>query len=117
MMPFCHRKYPMYVEAYIISKHSSDATSYIYRVVMGADEQGNDNSTNDRLLDSLGPDSLHISCSTVSPSTSRKLASVHLSEKGAAFVGAPVFARPDGLSRKQAYFVVGGDSKAIARAR
>ena len=78
---------------------------------------GDGDEGEDRLLNHLRPGSLHISCSTVSPSTSRELASLHSSKANAAFLGAPVFARPDGLASKQAYFVVGGDAKAIERAR
>lgn len=88
-------------------------------MVLGGEEggEGGAGESEDRLLDHLGPTSLHISCSTVSPSTSRELAALHESEKGASFVGAPIFARPDGLASKSAYFVAGGDSKAIERAR
>lgn len=58
-------------------------------------------------LPSLPPGALHVSCSTVSPFTSRALAAAHTA-RGVGFVGAPVFARPDGVEKKQAYFVVGG---------
>lgn len=59
---------------------------------------------------------VHISCSTVSPDTSRSLAAKH-KEKGAFFVGAPVFARADGVQRKEASFVVGGEPEAVELAR
>ena len=64
----------------------------------------------------MPPGGLHISCSTVSPFTSRDIAALHTDRK-VRFVGAPVFARPDGVERKQAYFVVGGtDVRAIEAA-
>ena len=58
---------------------------------------------------------LHISCSTVSPHTSRRLSAIH-SANDSVFVAAPVFARPDGVARKEAYFVAGGEPEAVDRA-
>lgn len=70
-----------------------------------------------QLLPELQPGALHISCSTVSPFTSRTLARAH-AKRGVGFVGAPIFARPDGVARRQAYFTVGAtDAAAIERAR
>ena len=60
-------------------------------------------------------DSLHISVSTVSPNTSRSLAADH-EEHGAGFVGAPIFARPDGVRARQGSFVVGGKADLVERA-
>lgn len=54
---------------------------------------------------------VHISCSTVHPETSRSLAKRH-EELGAQYVGAPVFARADGVAQRQASIVVGGSSEA-----
>ena len=49
--------------------------------------------------------SLHISCSTISPHTSRSLSALHQSfSPGSKYVASPVFARPDGLALKQASF-------------
>ena len=51
--------------------------------------------------------STHVSCSTVSPYTSRELSDFHLAASaGSKYVGAPVFARPDGLALKQASFTM-----------
>jgi 3-hydroxyisobutyrate dehydrogenase-like beta-hydroxyacid dehydrogenase len=50
----------------------------------------------------------HISCSTVSPTTSRKLAELY-AENNSTFIAAPVFARPDGLARKQATWMIAGE--------
>jgi 3-hydroxyisobutyrate dehydrogenase-like beta-hydroxyacid dehydrogenase len=69
------------------------------------------------LLPHLQPGALHISCSTVSPFTSRGLARLH-AKRQVGFVGAPVFARPDGVARRQAYFSAGAtDAVAIEQAR
>lgn len=55
---------------------------------------------------------LHISCSTVSPFTSRAL-SDECEAVGVVHVSAPAFARPDGIAKRQAYFPVsGGDTVA-----
>mmetsp|Transcript_4767 Transcript_4767/g.9558 ORF Transcript_4767/g.9558 Transcript_4767/m.9558 type:complete len:338 (-) Transcript_4767:51-1064(-) len=51
--------------------------------------------------------SLHVSCSTVSPYTSRELDSLHTAANpNSKYVGSPVFARPDGLALKQASFTM-----------
>lgn len=67
------------------------------------------------LVASLRPDCIHVSCSTVSPDTSRKIAAEHAS-KGAGFVSAPVFARPDGMALGHATIPVSStDEKWIQR--
>lgn len=53
---------------------------------------------------------VHISCSTISPMTSRALASLH-KEHTHTFVASPVFARPDGIAKRQATWMVGGEEK------
>ena len=60
-----------------------------------------------QLIPHLPLDAIHISCSTVTPQTSRMLAAEH-TLVGQKFVGAPIFARADGVAKKQASFVVGG---------
>jgi len=50
---------------------------------------------------------IHISCSTISPGTSRKLVAVH-EAAGHTLITAPVFARPDGIAKRQATWMVGG---------
>ncbi|KAL3916987.1 MAG: hypothetical protein SGPRY_006589 [Prymnesium sp.] len=57
---------------------------------------------------------VHISCSTIHPDTARDLALLHASH-GSQFVGAPIFARADGVAARLASFVVSGDDEAIAR--
>jgi len=68
------------------------------------------NSVANALLEkSRFPNFTHISCSTVSPSTSRALAVKHEGLKKK-FISAPVFARPDGIARKQAVWMISGNS-------
>lgn len=67
------------------------------------------------LLAGMSEGTDHYSCSTVSPHTSRELTPLH-HDKGANFVGSPIFARPDGLAASQASFVIGGEKAAADRA-
>lgn len=59
------------------------------------------------ILKNSSPSTVHISCSTVSPTTSRKLATTYQAQ-GKEFIAAPVFARPDGLARRQAVWMIAG---------
>ena len=69
-------------------------------------------------LASSHPSSLHVSCSTVSPHTSRELSALHLSHVASSsrYVSAPVFARPDGLAKSQASFALSGSCPAAVSA-
>ena len=53
---------------------------------------------------------VHISCSTVSPTTSRSLQDMYI-QSGQTLVASPVFARPDGLASKHATWMISGKSK------
>jgi len=68
------------------------------------------------ILEKLGKGGVHVSMSTVSPETSRKLASKH-AEIGATFVAAPVFGRPDAAAAQKLYICFSGDAEAKERAR
>jgi len=68
------------------------------------------------LLAAMQPGGLHVSCSTIAPGTARELAAEH-GAQGSAYVGAPIFARPDGVTARQGSFAVGGAAAAVARAR
>lgn len=57
----------------------------------------------------------HISCSTVSPTTARGLA-VAYKALNHQYISAPVFARPDGIAKKQAYWLVSGQSEGRGQA-
>jgi 3-hydroxyisobutyrate dehydrogenase-like beta-hydroxyacid dehydrogenase len=65
--------------------------------------------------DRLGAGGLHISMSTVSPETSRRLAEEH-ARRGGLFVAAPVFGRPDAAAARQLYICASGSAAAKARA-
>lgn len=58
---------------------------------------------------------LHVSCSTISPNMAKKLLDLHINNK-AEYVSSPVFARPDGILRREATFMISGtpESKEIA---
>ena len=66
-------------------------------------------------VDALGPGGLHISMSTVSPETSRKLAEAH-AKRGSLFVAAPVFGRPDAAAARKLWICLSGAPEAKARA-
>lgn len=59
---------------------------------------------------------IHVSCSTVAPETSRKLAEKH-KDFGHIFVGAPVFARPDGIAAKNGTWCLSGPSAGVEVAK
>ena len=69
----------------------------------------------DGLLQALKNDAIHVSCSTVHPDTSRTLASLH-EDAGSAYIGAPIFARADGVAQRLASFCVGGSTRAVSMA-
>ena len=62
------------------------------------------------ILNYLKKSDIHISCSTVSPETSKRLEKIY-SEKKAFFISAPIFARPDGMKNKQAIIPISGQYK------
>lgn len=69
----------------------------------------------EELLPALAEGAVHVSCSTVGPSTTRALAKAH-AERGVGFVAAPVFARPDGMRKGDASIPISGPQWAKARA-
>ena len=66
------------------------------------------------IISSLQPGAIHVSCSTVSPDTSRAIAKEHV-DSGAGFVCAPVFARPDGMALGHATIPVSGADESVQR--
>lgn len=55
---------------------------------------------------------VHVSCSTISPVTSRGLAKQYNTlGPDVSFIASPVFARPDGISKRQATWMIAGDEK------
>jgi 3-hydroxyisobutyrate dehydrogenase-like beta-hydroxyacid dehydrogenase len=70
----------------------------------------------DGLVEALGKDGLHISMSTVSPETSRKLAQEH-ARRGSLFLAAPVFGRPDAAAARKLWICQSGSAAAKQRAQ
>jgi len=68
------------------------------------------------LLDALGKGAIHISVSTISVALSKELARAH-SERGQAFVAAPVLGRPDAAAEKRLWIIAGGAAEAVERCR
>lgn len=64
------------------------------------------------LLGAMRDDGIHVSCSTISPQTSRALARAH-AERGQRYVASPIFARPDGVESRTGTFVLSGDEGAV----
>ena len=64
----------------------------------------------------LGVGGLHISMSTVSPETTRRLAAAH-TEHGSQFLAAPVFGRPEAAAAKKLWICQSGSVEAKQRAK
>lgn len=71
-------------------------------------------SVTNLLVKNIRPQQIHISCSTVSPTTSRELAKLH-EKNNSFFVSAPVFSRPDGMAKCQATIPISGNKNAVER--
>jgi 3-hydroxyisobutyrate dehydrogenase-like beta-hydroxyacid dehydrogenase len=70
----------------------------------------------DSVASRLGGGGVHLSMSTIAPATARRLAAAH-AERGAAYVAAPVFGRPDAAASGQLWIVTSGDATAKAVVR
>ncbi len=68
------------------------------------------------LLERLGPGGVHLSMSTVSPALARRLAGAHAA-RGAAYVAAPVFGRPEAAAARRLWIAVSGPAAARERVR
>jgi len=68
------------------------------------------------LLDSLPPNAIHISMSTISVALSRRLAAAH-AERKQHYVSAPVFGRPEAASAAKLFIVAAGPAAHIERCR
>src|SRR5881392_4309525 len=69
----------------------------------------------DGLLARLG-DGVHLSMSTIAPSTARRLANRHR-ERGAHYVASPVFGKPEVAAQAKLWVVTAGNAAARARVR
>lgn len=72
------------------------------------------NSVN--FLDRLGVGGIHVSMSTVSPDTGRKLAELH-ARHGSVYVEAPIFGRPEAAAARQLWIPIAGPVEAKERVR
>ncbi|HJV84106.1 MAG TPA: NAD(P)-dependent oxidoreductase [Noviherbaspirillum sp.] len=68
----------------------------------------------DGIGERLAAGGIHISMSTIAPSTSSRLAALHVS-RGAAYVAAPVFGRPDAAATKLLFVLMAGPQEACTR--
>jgi 3-hydroxyisobutyrate dehydrogenase-like beta-hydroxyacid dehydrogenase len=68
------------------------------------------------LLDSLPPNAIHVSMSTISVALSRRLAAAH-AERKQHYVAAPVFGRPDAAAAAKLFIVAAGPAAQIERCR
>jgi 3-hydroxyisobutyrate dehydrogenase-like beta-hydroxyacid dehydrogenase len=70
----------------------------------------------DGVASGLGPDAVHLSMSTIAPTTAHRLAQAQ-GERGGAYVAAPVFGRPDAAAAGQLWIATSGPAAAKAAAR
>ena len=68
------------------------------------------------ILKKLGSKGIHVSMSTIAPSTAQDLAKLHV-EHGSTYVAAPVFGRPDAAAARKLWVCTSGDATAKARVR
>ncbi len=67
------------------------------------------------ILEKLGSGGVHISMSTVSPTTAEKLAQQH-QQQGSHYLAAPVFGRPDAAATRKLWICLSGNAAAKERA-
>jgi 3-hydroxyisobutyrate dehydrogenase-like beta-hydroxyacid dehydrogenase len=65
-------------------------------------------------LEHFGPGGIHLSMSTISPETSRKLAKLH-EQHGSFYLAAPVFGRPDAAAAQKLWICISGPNTAKER--
>ncbi|MDQ1366306.1 MAG: hypothetical protein QOE57_2348 [Acidimicrobiaceae bacterium] len=66
----------------------------------------------DGLLDNLGEESVHVSCSTISVALAQRLTAAH-AEAGQLFVAAPVFGRPEAARAAKLFVVAAGEPATV----
>ena len=67
-------------------------------------------------VEKLGPGGIHVSLSTISPATARRLAGHHAKHK-VEYVASPVFGRPEAAAAKKLWVCASGSAAAKARVR
>jgi 3-hydroxyisobutyrate dehydrogenase-like beta-hydroxyacid dehydrogenase len=80
----------------------------------GNNEKGTAGRAN--LLDSLPPNAIHVSMSTISVALSRRLAAAHAEHKQH-YIAAPVFGRPEAAAAAKLFIVAAGPAAQIERCR
>ena len=87
-------------------------------MTMVADDRALDNVVfgEHGLMDRLGPGGLHVSLSTISPQSARRIAIAH-SERGAGYLAVPVFGRPEAAAAGKLWAVMSGPAAAKERVR
>jgi 3-hydroxyisobutyrate dehydrogenase-like beta-hydroxyacid dehydrogenase len=68
------------------------------------------------ILDSLPPNAIHVSMSTISVALSRRLAAAH-AERKQHYISAPVFGRPEAAAAAKLFIVAAGPAAQIERCR
>lgn len=68
------------------------------------------------VLERLGPEGIHLVTSTVAPATAARLVPLHAA-RGATYVAAPVFGRPDAAAAKKLWVAAAGPQQALQRVR
>lgn len=68
------------------------------------------------ILDSLPPNAIHVSMSTISVAISRRLAAAH-ADRNQHYVSAPVFGRPEAAAAAKLFIVAAGPAAQIERCR
>lgn len=68
----------------------------------------------DGILARLGPGGVHVSMSTVSPATARKMADLH-AKHDCTYLATPVFGRPDAAATRKLWVCIAGDPRAKER--
>ena len=68
----------------------------------------------DGILGRLSPDGIHLSMSTISPSTSQRLARLH-ADHGSSYLAAPVLGRPDAAAARKLNIILSGPEAARKR--
>jgi 3-hydroxyisobutyrate dehydrogenase-like beta-hydroxyacid dehydrogenase len=77
---------------------------------------GKGDSGKDGVLDSLPPNAIHVSMSTISVALSRRLGAAH-AERKQHYVSAPVFGRPEAAAAAKLFIVAAGPAAQIERCR
>ena len=85
-------------------------------ISMLADDRAVEAVVADGLLEAMGPETVHVSMSSISVAAARRLAEAH-AHCARAYVAAPVFGRPDLAASAKLWIAVAGDDASIARVR